>query len=363
MRETWRAALNVGTEYENNYFGKQNIILLNEYTIILFFIFVIHIIQSLIFSNYYFTQYVFSGLLLVCIPLFLLTTMTVPAIIKLRRVKAFLCMEVLLVCLIIFYYESFCGGNSGIYFYFFPLMLALPFIFDIKTDMIYIVIILVAILLAIFVNAITNYSLFSCEFYSSNPQRQKSLFYVSLFFSIFIFILDIVFITKKTYTIYNLYNLKQIADLENKNMQQKMEMKNLEVLNAKQELLITNLRIAQKNELLEKTREMDSKQINKLIRQEKSKDKNFDDVSQMYLDISPEFYHSLKEKALPNKLSALDLKYCAYIYTHKSNKDIAEILNIGYSSVKSHKRHLKHKLHLIGTDNLDIFIQSITLNA
>jgi DNA-binding CsgD family transcriptional regulator len=98
-----------------------------------------------------------------------------------------------------------------------------------------------------------------------------------------------------------------------------------------------------------------------LVRQEKFKDKDFEDTAKVFFDTSPEFYQILHKKAAPNKLTSLDLKYCAYIYSRKSNKDIADILNVDYLSVKNHKTRLKRKLNLSVAENLDFFIQNITL--
>lgn len=354
----WNDISNIGVKYEADYISIQNTRLLNQFLLILFFVFVEHGIYDMaVLHN------IFSSCILLGFSLFLLILLILPVLIKQRRSSLLLCFVFIIIVFIIFLYESYWGMNAGAYLYFYSLIIAIPFVFNFRTDKIYIITILLCVVAAIIINGITNYSLFSDDFYLLYPGKQEQVAYLSMFDNFVVVCLSVVFIVRKLQYIHELYAEKQIADLERKNIQQKMEMKNLEILNAKQELLITNLRIAQKNELLEKTKELDSKQINKLIRQEKNKDKNFDDMAQMYLDISPEFYRFLNEKADTNKLSKLDLKYCAYIYTKKSNKDIAEILGVNYSSVKSHKRHLKRKLNLTSDENLDFFIQNIALST
>jgi DNA-binding CsgD family transcriptional regulator len=238
-------------------------------------------------------------------------------------------------------------------------MLALPFVFNVKTDIIYIVILIACVVTAFLINNITNYSLFANSFYYSNPQRQRYIFYLTILDCFCIFLLDIFFLVKKLQTIYELHDENKNIELEKQDILRKAELRQRESLQMKQELLISNLRLAQKNELLQKTRELDNNQIDKLIQQENNKDKDFDDINQMYLNISPEFYQRLNKKAAPNKLTTLDLKYCAYIGARKSNKDIAKILNVDYRSVKSHKHDLKRKLKLGNSESLDFFIQHI----
>jgi hypothetical protein len=352
IKRLWHAISNIGCEYEPDYFSKLNVVLLNQYTVILLFVLVI----DAVFNFIYFHD-IISGCVLLALSLFLVLTMT--WLVELRRLKIFVCLVCIGIVFLIFYYESFCGGPySGIHIYYYSLTFALPFIFNYKTDLVYIIAIIVCIITAFLINVFTNYSLF-INVPTLDPTVQKTIFYLTMFGSFTILLADIIFLIRKNVLIYDLYAKMQIAELERKNTMQQMDMKNLEITNTKQELLITNLRLVQKKQLLEKAKDMDSKQINKLIRQEKSIDKNFDETSQIYLDISPEFYRCLTEKAHSHKLTNLDLKYCAYIYAKKNNKDIAEILNINYSSVKSHKRHLKRKLNLCSTDNLDFYIQHL----
>jgi DNA-binding CsgD family transcriptional regulator len=355
VKRVWHAISNIGIEYESDYFSKQNVVLLNQYTVILFFVFATHSVYDFVYFHN-----ILSGCILMGLALFLVLTMT--WLVKLRRTKFILFLVFIAIVYIIFFYESFCGGRgSGIYIHYYSLALALPFIFNYKTDMTYIVAVILAIIAAFLINVFTNYTLFTNASYLLVPTKQEAIFYFTMFDSIVILLTNIIFLIRKNELIYDLYAKMQIVELEHKSAEQQMEVKNLEIVNTKQELLITNLRLAQKNQLLEKAKGMDSRQIDKLIRQEKTMDKNFGEVSQMYLDISPEFYRHLTEKAVPHKLTNLDLKYCVYIYTKKSNKDIAEILNISYTSVKSHKRYLKRKLNLQSDDSLDFFIQHVSI--
>jgi DNA-binding CsgD family transcriptional regulator len=230
-------------------------------------------------------------------------------------------------------------------------MLAAPFVFSLKSDMYYIITIIVCVIITFLVNSLTNYSLFLPSWVPVSSYKflyykyQTLVFYNSLINNFSIMRIIVIYIFQKQRQVEQFYAEKGIVELKR--------------INTQQELLISNLRISQKNKLLQKTRELDSKQINKLIRDENSKDRKFEDITEIYLDISPEFYRRLNEKATPNKLTATDLKYCAYIYAGKTSKDISAILSISYGSAKSHKHVLKHKLHLHSSESLDFFIQHI----
>ena len=355
LRKIWNSFINIGIKYEPDYVSRQNIRLLNQYTLVVFFVLITYLLENFFFIHHYFSYYVLLGF-----SFFLLLTITV--LVKYRRIKFLICVVLMLIVFLIFFYESYCDGiGSGIYLYYFSLIFALPFIFNFKTDWLYIGAIFLFIIAAILVNVVTNYSLFATNYYK-NAYEQKYILYLSMFDNFVVSAFNVIFIIKKIEIINQLYSQKQLADLELKNTKQTVRIKDLEALNTKQKLLISNLRITQKIELLEKAKDMDIQQLKKMIRKERVIDKNFDnDVKQLNLNVSPEFYQALNAKAAPNKLTSLDIKYCTYIYTRMSNKEISSVLGIGYASVKQHRHRLKSKLHLNAGEDLDFFIRNITL--
>ena len=354
-KKIWNSISSIGVKYEEDFFDRRNVRWLNGYTFLLICILTGHTIRSAhVFHNYVVAK------IFACFILFLVGTLTV--LIKLRKMKFLVFIGFLALTFLIFFLESYTNGiSSGVYLYYFSLIFALPFVFNFQKHKRYIVGVIIGVVAAFIINKQMHYSMFVNKEFINNLENQSKIFYVSVFDNFVIIIFSVLFIVQKTWLVERLYSQRKIAEVEHKNMRQKVKMKHLEAVNAKQKLLISNLRIKQKNELLERAKNLDSRQISKLIRQERNKDDDFKSTTAMYLDASPEFYQALTAKAAPNKLSALDLRYCIYIYARKTNRDIAEALGINYSSVKSYKHHLKRKFNLTNEDNFDFFIQNITI--
>lgn len=73
--------------------------------------------------------------------------------------------------------------------------------------------------------------------------------------------------------------------------------------------------------------------------------------------VHPSFF-TLLQNRFP-RLTTEDLKYCAYVKTHMSNKEIANLLNINAESVRTHKYRLKKKLGLPKEIELKDFISQL----
>jgi DNA-binding CsgD family transcriptional regulator len=73
--------------------------------------------------------------------------------------------------------------------------------------------------------------------------------------------------------------------------------------------------------------------------------------------VHPSFFTLLQEEY--PKLTTEDLRYCAYVKTHMSNKEIANLLNINTESVRTHKYRLKKKLGLPKDVELKDFINQL----
>jgi len=350
---------NIGTDYENDYFEKQNVKLQNRYAIVMFGLLIIIGVR-----NYFAYQATRLTIIFFALSLFFLIATTLFNKLIRKKIVLFICF--LIFDFVIFYFEAVCGGLfAGIYLYYFSLLFVLPFIFNVLTDMYYIVAIVICVIITFFINVLTNYSLLiplpAPDVSLSYLHFEKNILYASLIYNFIIMGITFIFLIQKIRLMGRFYTEKEIAVLKSENMEQNMKLKNLEVLQAKQNLIITNLRISQKNEIIEKIKNLNNQQMDMMVQQEKLKDKNFDITTKLYMDISPEFYKILNEEAAPNKLTPLDIQYCTYIFYRKSNKDIAEMLNVNYNTVKSHKRHLKHKFNLTNAENLDFFIQQIKI--
>ena len=128
-------------------------------------------------------------------------------------------------------------------------------------------------------------------------------------------------------------------------------------LNQKTQVLKT---IRERLEKLNNLPEGDSQEVTKIIRFiEKSMDmeNEWQNFKKYFEKVHPSFFTILQDR-FP-KLTTEDLKYCAYVKTHMSNKEIANLLNINTESVRTHKYRLKKKLGLPKEIELKEFISQL----
>ena len=155
----------------------------------------------------------------------------------------------------------------------------------------------------------------------------------------------------------------KIAVLE----QQKIELQKEQV---QKELIAHVLQIEKKNEILnhlkekligekEKNETVISKSIFDIIEKGILVDEDFDKFKMNFNAIYPQFFDSLQQKA-QNTLTPLDLKYIAFILMKLSNKEIASQMNVEPKSIRMARYRIKQKLQLDKTEDLDVFVQSIT---
>jgi DNA-binding CsgD family transcriptional regulator len=133
------------------------------------------------------------------------------------------------------------------------------------------------------------------------------------------------------------------------------------------ELLAGALHIDHKNEMLQNLKDRllegaaapSARQLEKIINEEIRLDEDFERVKSEFKELHPEFFSRLQAKAV-QKLTPLDLKYCAYLYMKMSSKQIAALLHVAPKSVRMAKYRLKQKLGLGKDDELDAVIQHMT---
>jgi DNA-binding CsgD family transcriptional regulator len=131
------------------------------------------------------------------------------------------------------------------------------------------------------------------------------------------------------------------------------------------ELLVGAMHLNQKNELLAnltdqiKQESVSSLQsINAAIKENLMLDKDFEQFKNNLQNLHPEFFGKLQQYA-DGKLTALDLKYCAYIYMKLSSKQIASTMHVEQKTVRMTKYRIKKKLGLDKDTDLDNFIENI----
>jgi ligand-binding sensor domain-containing protein/DNA-binding CsgD family transcriptional regulator len=150
---------------------------------------------------------------------------------------------------------------------------------------------------------------------------------------------------------------KEIIALKNEKLES-------EILGKNSELASVAMHLLQKSELLEKikeelvhlrkaTNDMPSEELKKLIRilnQESKMDKDWEQFAVYFDNTHSDFLKALKETH--PKLSAHELKLCAYLRMNLSSKEIAQLLNISVRGVEISRYRLRKKLGLPTEINL-----------
>ncbi|WP_291118345.1 hypothetical protein [Empedobacter sp. UBA7248] len=128
--------------------------------------------------------------------------------------------------------------------------------------------------------------------------------------------------------------------------------------------LATSLQLNHKNsfisELKEKIKDDQNFNINKVLKDERLTDNNFNGLQTIVQDIHPNFFKKMNEIS-KNKLSAQDLNYAAYIYLNMDNQQISNLLKVENKTVRMTKYRLKQKIGLSKDVDLQKFIQSLEL--
>ena len=159
---------------------------------------------------------------------------------------------------------------------------------------------------------------------------------------------------------------KEIIALKNERLQSEIEFKN-------SELASVAMHLVQKGELLTKIKEelmrikkdlnieKPSTEFKKLIRILNEEDKMNDDWAQFakhFDKVHSDFLKEVKD-AYP-KLSASELKLCAYLRMNLSSKEIAQLLNISVRGVEISRYRLRKKLQIPTETNLFDFLMEFS---
>lgn len=130
----------------------------------------------------------------------------------------------------------------------------------------------------------------------------------------------------------------------------------------KRELMLNMLHLEHKNSLLknlhEKLNDGSTVNLQKIIKDENNIDLDFEQVKTQIQDIHPAFFSILSEKSF-QKLTNLDVKYCAYIHLGLDTKQIAQLLNVEPKSVRMSKYRIKQKLGLDKDLDLESYLKEI----
>ncbi len=149
---------------------------------------------------------------------------------------------------------------------------------------------------------------------------------------------------------------------EQARLKAEQELLDLKRQQLEKETLTNSLIIEHKNDMLkqiqDKIREGDTGNIQKLLKEEMLVRTDFEDIKMQIQELHPDFFGRLSQKA-QQKLTPLDLKYCAYLYLKMTTKQIAQVLHVEPQSVRMFKYRLKQKFGLDKDLDLEDFLQRI----
>jgi hypothetical protein len=174
---------------------------------------------------------------------------------------------------------------------------------------------------------------------------------------------------------YSLQREKQLhLEKQDAELQMKLEKEEQARLKAEQQLLesqqqqlqkevmANQLQLEHKKEMLfqikEKLSDNHQLNINKIWNEELLLDNDFEEAKFQIQQLHPEFFSVLNEKA-QQKLTALDLKLCAYLHLKMDTKKIAQMMHIEAKSVRMSRYRIKQKLGLGKDEDLNLFLQKV----
>lgn len=105
-------------------------------------------------------------------------------------------------------------------------------------------------------------------------------------------------------------------------------------------------------------KELSASELNKLLRLQQHMDSDYENLKTELKDIHPEFYNRLQARAA-QKLTSLDLKYCAYICLNRSTQEMANLFGVEAKSIRMSKYRIKQKLGLEKSDDLEAFLRNL----
>lgn len=151
---------------------------------------------------------------------------------------------------------------------------------------------------------------------------------------------------------------------EQARLKAEQELLTLQQQKLQSEVLASQLHIQHKNEVLQllQTKLSDADvNIHTVVKEENRVDNDFERIKFTIQELHPDFFKNINDRA-KQKLTPLDLKYCAYVYLGMDTKQIANLLSVEPKSVRMTKYRLKKKFGLDENTALDVFFQSVFSN-
>ena len=156
----------------------------------------------------------------------------------------------------------------------------------------------------------------------------------------------------------------QLEKEEKARLKAEQELLALQQEQLQKQALATSLQLNHKttfiNDLKEKLKEDKTINIDRILKDEKLKDDDFNEAQSILQDVHPNLFNRLNDVS-KNKLSNQDMKYAAYIYLKMDNIQIANLMKVDPKTVRMTKYRMKQKIGLEKEIDLRTFIQNLEL--
>ena len=154
----------------------------------------------------------------------------------------------------------------------------------------------------------------------------------------------------------------RLQEEERARLKAEQELMELQQQKLRDEVMMSQLQVQHKNELLqhlkEKLKEEQPVNIRQILREEDLLDGDFEKAKFGIQEVHPNFFKHVHERAT-QKLTALDIKHCAYLYLGMDTRQIAGLLHVAPKSVRMTKYRLKQKFDLDKDTDLVAFLKGI----
>nr|WP_314498765.1 hypothetical protein [uncultured Chryseobacterium sp.] len=304
--------------------AKDSVILLNRYVVICVLILVSHSICNFFFfgitTDSLFLVSVSSSLFLVR---FLLTT-------NIER-RYFISVYLTILTGVVTYYSSFCGLESGMYLFYFPLLSCLPVLFSFKKDKFLLGFFFILIIVSLYASAIGNFTIVERDLSLGNYCHKLLLLNITCI--LLLMTVNLFFILEKKAGYFFIYhrNLLKSERIHHLNT----EVNRLKKILTKEDF--SDVKIEEVIKLIH---------VNDVVFVEK------------FEKLFPDFFIELHDIAsVP--LTVSDLKFCAMLKLGFSTKQIAIYTDSTIKSVEGKKYRLRKKLRISSGSNSKNWMSAI----
>lgn len=316
LTKLFQTITNKGINQDMDVKHRDYLILLNQYLLMLSVIFFLHSV-----SNFIFLGYTIDALGLLIFSIFFGFSCLYFNFLKTN--KYFITFLFFIISLIVTYYSSFCGIESGIFLFFFPLLSALPIFFNFRKDKCFVLPITIFILICLYSSAFVEFKLFEKNKLLGDYAHKLLIINITSF----------IFLLFTNYFFFDIKRKEYYLTLLN---------------NRKKGRLINNLN----DEVNRLYNILEKENLNELDLEDILQSIQLNDVLyvQNFEKYYPNFFQRLNEIST-DSLTLAEMKLCSLMKLGFTSKQIAVYTHSSIKSIDSKKYRVRKKLGLSKEDD------------